>query len=126
MDVHIEPKMAITGFLDLPEIEKIRLDFLVTYESNEFYIRCLDFGIMSSGKNINECKVNIQEAILIYLEDLPEGHSLFNPSPSKYWQIFSELRRQSEQKNGREISFKERKAIEKILHSKGSIVLQYA
>lgn len=126
MDVQIEPRMALTGFLNLPGVERIRLDFLITYESDKFYIRCLDFGIMSCGKDINECKESIQEAILIYLEDLPEGQNLFNPSPSKYWQIFSELRCQSEQKNGREISFKERKAIEEVIRSKGNVVLQYA
>ena len=113
----IEPKEALTGFLNLPSIGQIRLDFLITYESDAFYIRCLDFGIMSCGETIEECKENIQEAILIYLEDLPEGQNLFKPSPSKYWRIFYELRHQVEQKVGKEISFKERRAIEEILKS---------
>jgi hypothetical protein len=47
MDIQIEPKEALTGFLDLPNIGKIRLDFLITYESGDYYIRCFDFGIMS-------------------------------------------------------------------------------
>ena len=126
MDIQVEPKEALTGFLNLPGIGEIRLDFLITYESGAFYIRCLDFGIMSCGDTIEECKENIKEAILIYLGDLPEGQNLFKPSPSKYWQIFYELRYQSEKKGGKEISFKERQAIEEILQGESSIGLQYA
>ena len=125
MDMQVEPKETLTGFLNLPGIGKIRLDFLITYESNAFYIRCLDFGIMSCGETIEECKENIKEAILIYLEDLPEGQNLFKPSPFKYWQIFYELRCQSEQKMGKEISFEEKRAIEEVLRDKSGIVLQY-
>ena len=126
MDIEIEPKEALTGFLNLPGLGEIRLDFLITYESSAFYIRCLDFGIMSCGDTIEKCKENIKEAILIYLGDLPEGQNLYKPSPSKYWQIFYELRYQSEKKGGKEISFKERQAIEEILQGESSIGLQYA
>jgi len=126
MDIQIEPKEALTGFLNLPGIGEIRLDFLITYESSAFYIRCLDFGIMSCGNTIEECKENIKEAILIYLGDLPEGQNLFKPSPSKYWHIFYELRYQSEKKGGKEISFEEKQAIEEILQGESSIGLQYA
>ena len=87
MDMQIEPEEAVTGFLNLPGIGQIRLDFLITYESDAFYIRCLDFGIMSCGETVEECKENIKEAIEIYLEDLPEGYSLFKPSPPQYWQM---------------------------------------
>ncbi len=48
MNVSMEPVEALTGFLDLPDIGNIRLDFLITFESDAYYIRCLDFGIMSS------------------------------------------------------------------------------
>ena len=34
MDVRIEPKEALTGFLNLLGIEGIRLDFLITFESD--------------------------------------------------------------------------------------------
>ncbi len=102
MDVPIEPIEALTALLDLPGIWKIRLDFLVTYESGAFYIRCLNLSIMSCGETLDECKENIQEAILIYLEDLPEGQSLFKPTLPKYWKIFYKLRRQKEQKSPRE------------------------
>ena len=70
MDIQIEPKEALTGFLNLPGVGQIRLDFLITYESDAFYIRCLDFGVMSWGKTVEECKEDIKDAIGIYLEDL--------------------------------------------------------
>ena len=125
MDMQIEPKEASTGFLNLPGIGQIRLDFLITYESDEFYIRCLDFGIMSCGETVEECKENIKEAIEIYLEDLPERHSLFKPSPPRYWQMFYELRYQTEQKDGKEFSQKEKHAIEEFLRKGNSAILQY-
>lgn len=85
-DIRIEPREALTGLLVIPGIGQIRLDFLISYESNAFYIRCLDFGI----KTIEECEEDIKEAIEIYLEDLPEGQSLFKPSPLEYWRMFYE------------------------------------
>jgi len=50
--MELKPIEALTGILELPGAGKIRLDFLITYESNAYYIRCLDFGIMSNGKTI--------------------------------------------------------------------------
>jgi len=90
MDVEIEPREALTGFLNLPGVGQIRLDFLITYESDALYIRCLDFGIMSWGNTIEECKEDIKDAIEIYLEDIPEGQSIFKPSPLEYWEMFHE------------------------------------
>ena len=126
MDISIEPKKALTGVLDLPGIEEIRLDFLITYESDAFYIRCLDFGIMSCGETIEECKENIKEAILIYLEDLPEHQNLFKPAPLKYWQMFYELKYQTEQQHGRAISERERQVLDEVVRGQRGIALQYA
>lgn len=126
MDIQIEPKEALTGFLNLPGIGQIRLDFLITCESGAFYIRCLDFGIMSCGETIEECKENIKESIEIYLEDLSDGQNLFKPSPLRYWQMFYELRYQTEQKNRRELSHEGRSAIEEFLRKDYSLTLQYA
>jgi predicted RNase H-like HicB family nuclease len=126
MDVQTEIIEALTGFLDLPLLGQIRLDFLITYESDAFYIRCLDFGIMSCGETIEECKENIKEAIEIYLQDLPEGQSLFKPSSSKYWQMFYELRYHTEQKGRKEISHKEKRAIEELIRKRSGAILQYA
>lgn len=126
MNAEIELKEALTGFLDLPNIGRIRLDFLITYESNAFYIRCLDFGIMSSGDGIDECKENIKEAIEIYLEDIPEGQGIFKPSPLQYWQMFYELRYRNEQEDNIEFTHNEKRAIEELLESHSDKILQYA
>jgi len=126
MNVHMEPKEVLTGFLDLPGMGQIRLDFLITQESGAFYIRCLDFGIMSCGETVEECKENIKEAIAIYLEDLPEGLSLFKPSPPRYWRMFYEWRYQREQKEAKAFSRREKHTIDKFLQKRHSARLQYA
>ena len=126
MDVSMEPIEALTGVLQLPNRRRIQLDFLITFESDAFYIRCLDFGIMSCGKTIEECKEDIQEAILIYLEDLPEGQGLFNPSPPQYWQMFYELQYQAKQKDKQTISTQEKQALLQRFEKKKSLALQYA
>lgn len=96
--IKIVPLKSLTALLNLPELGPLRLDFLITEESDGLYIRCLDFGIMSRGDTIDECQENIREAIMIYLEDLPNGQSLFNPAPAQYWQMFYERGRLSKLK----------------------------
>jgi predicted RNase H-like HicB family nuclease len=126
MDIQIEPKEALTGFLDLPCIGRIRLDFLITYESGAYYIRCLDFGIMSCGETIDECKENIKEAIEIYLEDIPERQEIYKPSPIQYWRMFYELRYQKERENIDNIPQDRELAIKESLQKEKNIILQYA
>jgi len=126
MDIQIEPKEALTGFLDLPGIGRIRLDFLITYESGTYYIRCLDFGIMSCGETIDECKENIKEAIEIYLEDIPEGQGIYKPSPIQYWRMFYELRYRNEQDGKVEFTQNEKQALEELFENHSDKVLQYA
>jgi len=126
MDIQIEPKEALTGFLDLPVTGRIRLDFLITYESDDYYIRCLDFGIMSCGETIDECKENIKEAIEIYLEDIPEGQGIYKPSPIQYWRMFYELHYQKELENIDNIPQDRELAIRESLQKEKNIILQYA
>ena len=126
MDVQIEPRESLTGFLELPGVGRIRLDFLITYESDAFYIRCLDFGIMSCGETVEECKEDIKEAIEIYLEDLTEGQGIFKPSPLEYWRMFYELRYQAEREGKKEFSKAKKHAIEEALREDSSAILQYA
>ena len=126
MDIQIEAKEALTGFLELLGVGKFRLDFLITYESGSFYIRCLDLGVMSSGQTVEESKENIQEAISIYLEDLPEGQNLFKPAPAKYWRMFYELRQELEREREQRFSSEQRKAIQKSISSGSGLVLRYA
>ena len=126
MDIQIEPKEALTGFMEIIGVGKFRLDFLITYESDSFYIRCLDLGIMSRGQTVEECKENIREAIVIYLEDLPEGQNLFKPALPKYWQIFYELRQELERQREQKLSAEQRTAIQKFISTGSGLVLQYA
>jgi predicted RNase H-like HicB family nuclease len=126
MDIKIEPREALTGFLELPDIGRIRLDFLITYESDAYYIRCLDFGIMSWGNTIDECKEDIKDAIEIYLEDIPECQSIYDPSPIEYWKMFYELRYQKERDNIDNIPQDRELAIKESLHKEKSVILQYA
>ncbi len=126
MDVSMKPIEALTGVLQLSNNRSIQLNFLITFESDAFYIRCLDFGIMSCGKTIAECKEDIQEAILIYLEDLPEGQGLFNPSLLQYWQMFYELQYQAKQKDKQTISTQEKQTLLQFLEEGGSLALQHA
>jgi len=126
MDIQIEPKEALTGFLEIFNVGKFRLDFLVTYESGLFYIRCLDFGIMSCGETIEECMENIRESISIYLEDLSEGENLYKPSPTKYWQMFYRLREESERQREKKLSVQQKKAIQESISTQNGLVLQYA
>ena len=126
MEIQIEPKEALTGFLEIPGVRKFRLDFLITYESGLFYIRCLDLGIMSCGQTIEECKENIQEAISIYLEDLPAGENLFKPAPAKYWRLFYELRQKLERHTDQKFSAYQKKALQKSISTENGLVLQYA
>ena len=124
--LEVEPREALTGFLELPSLGKLRLDFLITYESGAFYIRCLDFGIMSMGETLDECRENILEAILIYLEDLPQGQSLFKPAAPDYWKMFYEMRCQNEQRKAKRLSQKQKQAIQNDLREAKKVILQYA
>jgi len=126
MDIQIEPKEALTGFLEILNVGKFRLDFLVTYESGSFYIRCLDFGIMSCGETIEECMENIRESISIYLGDLPEEENLYKPSPTKYWQMFYKLREESERQREKKLSVQQKKAMQESISTQNGLVLQYA
>lgn len=126
MDTQIEPKEALTGFLEIPGIGRIRLDFLITLESGVYYIRCLDFGIMSSGNTIDECKEDIKDAIEIYLEDIPKGQSIYDPAPIEYWRMFYELRYQKERDNIDNIPKDWEFMIKERLNKGESLILQYA
>lgn len=126
IELAVEPREALTGFLELPGLGRIRLDFLITYESDAFYIRCLDFGIMSCGDTVDECKENVREAILIYLEDLPVGQSLFKPAASQYWRLFYELRYNDEQRKMKRLSSRDRHALHNLLREPEQVALQYA
>jgi len=89
------PKMsgtALTAILTMPRIGKLPLHFLVTPEEGTLVIHCLDFGIMSSGATLDECKANMVEALEIYLTDMADEGILFRPAAQEYWEKFNRLR----------------------------------
>ncbi len=53
MDTQIEPKEALTGFLDLPGIGRIRLDFLITYGYCWRIQKVAQDSFLVSGKEAN-------------------------------------------------------------------------
>ena len=120
------PSESLTGFMRLPGLGRIRLDFLVTFESGEFYIRCLDLGVMSCGQTLEECKENIREAILIYLEDLPEGQSLFKPASQKHWRMFCQLRASAQQRETIKLTPRARSALGRAVRHHEKVALTYA
>lgn len=83
--------------LDIEQLESIRLSFLIYYDEtlDTYFIKSLDFSVDSEGKSPEECKINIQEAILIHLEDCQE-ETIFDPADKKYWEPFTELKIQKE------------------------------
>ncbi|OGF64847.1 hypothetical protein A2Z53_02255 [Candidatus Giovannonibacteria bacterium RIFCSPHIGHO2_02_42_15] len=45
---------------------------IITREGKWFVARSAELGVVSQGKNIEEAKKNLQEAIELYLEDMPK------------------------------------------------------
>ena len=80
--------------LDIAQLENVRLGFLMYYDetSQTYFIKSLDFSVDSEGNSPEECKRNIQEAILIHLEDCEEAANIFDPAERKYWDQFTELK----------------------------------
>ena len=51
---------------------------LITREQNWYVARCVELGVVSQGKTIEEAQANLKEAVELYLEsfgtqDLPES-----------------------------------------------------
>jgi len=59
---------------------------IISKEEKWYVAHCVELGVVSQGKTIEEAKVNLQEAVELYLEsfgteDLPEstGEVVFYP-----------------------------------------------
>ncbi|MGB3096790.1 MAG: type II toxin-antitoxin system HicB family antitoxin [Candidatus Deferrimicrobiaceae bacterium] len=55
-----------------------RFNAVITKEEKWYVARCVELGVVSQGKSIEEAKVNLKEAVELYLEsfgseDLPES-----------------------------------------------------
>ena len=59
---------------------------VINKEANWYVAHCLELGVVSQGKTIEQAKANLQEAVSLYLEsfgtdDIPEstGEVMFHP-----------------------------------------------
>ena len=85
--------------LNIEQLENVQLSFLIFYDEavHKYFIKSLDFSVDSEGQTLEECKINIQEAIMIHLEDCEQDTSIFDPADKKYWNLFIELKIKKEQ-----------------------------
>jgi predicted RNase H-like HicB family nuclease len=45
---------------------------IITKEGKWYVAYCIELGVVSQGKNIDEAKKNLKEAVELYLEDQPK------------------------------------------------------
>ncbi len=46
---------------------------IITQEGKWFVARCLELGVVSQGKTVEEAQKNLKEAVELYLEDQPKA-----------------------------------------------------
>ena len=46
---------------------------IISQEGKWFIARCVELGVVSQGKNIEEAQKNLREAVELYLEDRPRA-----------------------------------------------------
>lgn len=46
---------------------------IITQEDKWYIARCIELGVVSQGKTIEEAQKNIKEAVELYLEDRPKN-----------------------------------------------------
>jgi len=56
----------------------IKFTAIITKEQNWYVAHCVELGVVSQGKTIEEAKANLKEAVELYIEsfgteDLPES-----------------------------------------------------
>ena len=64
----------------------MKLNAVINKEARWYVAHCLELGVVSQGKTIEEAKANLQEAVALYVEsfgtdDIPEstGEVMFYP-----------------------------------------------
>jgi predicted RNase H-like HicB family nuclease len=50
---------------------KLHFNTIIEKEGNYFVARCVELGVVSQGKTIEEAQENLKEAVDLYLEDVP-------------------------------------------------------
>ena len=55
---------------------------IITKENKWYVNRCVELGVVSQGKTIEDAQKNLKEAVELYLEDHPRlNKSIFKDSP---------------------------------------------
>lgn len=73
----------------------MELHCLIKKEGKLYSALCLEFDVASQGRNVEEAKKNIREAVEFYIEDMVK-HGTKEPffkhrAPYKYWKEFYQL-----------------------------------
>ena len=55
-----------------------RFTTIINKEEKWYVARCVELGVVSQGKTIEETKKNLQEAVELYLEDQPKNKKCFS------------------------------------------------
>jgi predicted RNase H-like HicB family nuclease len=50
---------------------KLHFNTIIEQEGEYFVARCVELGVVSQGKSIEEAQENLKEAVDLYLEDVP-------------------------------------------------------
>lgn len=51
---------------------------VITKEKKWFVARCVELGVVSQGKTLDQAQKNLQEAVELYLEDSPKSRRLLS------------------------------------------------
>ena len=51
---------------------------IINQEGKWYIARCVELGVVSQGKTINEAQKNLKEAVQLYLEDQPKAKKYFS------------------------------------------------
>ncbi len=55
---------------------------IINKEDKWYVSRCVELGVVSQGKTIELAQKNLQEAVELYLEDMPKGKKYSMKSPA--------------------------------------------
>lgn len=64
------------------DADMYRFTTIINRESKWYVARCVELGVVSQGKTIEDAQENLKEAVALYLEDRPtEKHQLHKQAP---------------------------------------------
>ena len=55
-----------------------RFTTVIIHEGKWYVARCIELGVVSQGKTIEEAQENLKEAVELYLEDRPKSKRYFS------------------------------------------------